>query len=156
MASCAACLQPILRSQQFALDGTEVFHRACVGQAYRSKLRIAEKHGFNLERQLEDTRRAAARVDAEANQLRNEATSRGAEVITLTSMLSGTRTQLFASQDRLQATQDELRASRTEIAALRAELATVKREARADGENDADSDLDASARRFQLLELDLP
>jgi chromosome segregation ATPase len=151
MASCAACLQPILQAQHFVLDGTEVFHRACAGQAYRSKLRIAEQRGFDLERHLADTRRAGARVEAELNRERNQATSRGAEVITLTSMLSGTRSQLFAAQDRLQATQEALQASQVEVAGLRAELATVKQEAPVE----RGDDLDASAQRFRLLELDL-
>ncbi len=150
MASCAACLQPILRSQQFVLDDTEVFHRACVGQRYRSKLRIAEERARTLEAQLADTRRAAARTEVELNQERNAATSRGAEVISLTAMLSGHRTQLFASEDRLLAVQNELRASRAETAALRAELATVKPEAPAKQEDD----LDASVQRFRMLELD--
>ena len=150
MASCAACLQPILRSQQFVLDDTEVFHRACVGQRYRSKQRIADQRVRDLEAQLADTRRAAARAEVDLNQERNQSTSRGAEVISLTAMLSGTRTQLFATEDRLAATRNELSAARAETAAVRAELATVKPEAPTKQEDD----LDASAQRFRMLELD--
>jgi chromosome segregation ATPase len=152
MASCAACLQPLYTSQRFLLEGTEVFHAACAGQAYRSKLRMAEQRNRELEAQLADTRRAAARVEAETGRLRNEVTSRTAEVITLTGMVAGHRSQLLLAQERLQAREDELRASRAESTALRVELATVKREAPAAAE--PESDLDASVQRFKMLELD--
>jgi chromosome segregation ATPase len=150
VASCAACLGPILRAQRFVLEGTEVFHAACVGQAYRSRLRIAEQRARELEVQLADTRRSAARVEAEAGRLRNESTSRGAEVIALEGLLAGTRAQLGLAEERLQARQGELQGARNQNAALRAELATMKQEAPAEQEGD----LDASAQRFRMLELD--
>jgi len=149
MASCAACLQPIYHAQRFALDGTEVFHAACLGQAYRSKLRIAEQRTRELESQLADTRRAAARVEAETNRLRNEATSRGAEVITLTSLLSGHRDQLALAQERLQVRQDELQGARNQNAALRAELSQ-----RVEHKAEEAPVEDSTALRFKLLELD--
>jgi chromosome segregation ATPase len=153
MASCAACLQPLYTSQRFVLDGTEVFHAACAGQAYRSKLRISEQRVRELESQLADTRRAAARVEAETSRLRNEVTSRTAEVITLTGLVAGHRSQLVLAQERLQGREDELRASRNESAAMRVELATVKRDAvPADAAHE--SDADASVQRFRMLELD--
>lgn len=151
MASCAACLQPILRAQRFVLDGTEVFHAACIGQSYRSKLKISEQRARELEAQLADTRRAAARVEAEASRLRNEVTSRGAEVISLTGMLSGARQQLFTAQDARVALQDELQVARSQNAALRAELAAVKQERVTEPQGE---DQDASVQRFKMLELD--
>jgi chromosome segregation ATPase len=151
MASCAACLQPLYTSQRFVLDGTEVFHAQCLGQAYRSRLRMAEQRGRELEAQLADTRRAAARVEAETGRLRNEVISRGAEVIALTGLLSGHRDQLALAQERLQARQGELQGARNQNAALRAELAAAKQEA--PGATSVD-EVDASVQRFKMLELD--
>ena len=149
MATCAACLQPIVRSQRFLLDGTEAFHAQCVGQAYRSKLRITEQRGFALERQLEDTRRAAARVEVEANRLRNELTSAKSQVVVLEGRLAGERGLRDAAMARMDAKDDELRAARREIAELRAELAALKPETGA-----ASDDIDATVQRFKMLELD--
>lgn len=150
MASCAACLQPIYQAQRFVLDGTEVFHAACLGQAYRSKLRIAEQRSRELEAQLADTRRAAARVEAETSRLRNESMSRAAEVISLEGRLAGVRAELALAQERLTARQGELQGARNQNAALRAELATAKQ-----GEVETTQDeVDASVQRFKMLELD--
>lgn len=149
MASCAACLEPILRSQQFVLDGTEVFHRACAGQAYRSRLRIAEQRVRELEAQVADTRRAAARVEADTNRLRNEVTSKGAEVIQMVGTLSEARALLISARERLQATEGALQSAYNENAALRAELAAFKPEA-----SKAQEDVDATVQRFRMLELD--
>lgn len=151
MASCAACLRPLLRSERFLLEGTEVFHAACLGQAYRSKLRIAEQRTRELEAQLGDTRRAAARVEAEAGRFRNEATARAAEVISLEGRLAGARAELDLAQERLRSRQDELQGARNQNAALRAELATVKQERVEDKHED---DRDASVIRFSLIELE--
>jgi len=150
MASCAACLQPIYRAQRFLLEGTEVFHAACIGQAYRSKLRMAEQLVRELEAQVAGTRRAAARVEAETSRLRNEVTSRGAEVISLEGRLAGVRAELDLSQERLTARQGELQGARNQNAAMRAELAAVKQ-----GEVETTQDeVDASVQRFRMLELD--
>lgn len=151
MASCAACLQPILRAQRFVLDGTEVFHAACAGQAYRSKLRMSEVRVRELEDQLASTRQAAARVESEANRLRNESTSHAAKLTIAESRLATTRAELELAQERLQATQVELQAARSGYIALRAELEAVKRGPPPEEQKD---DLDASALRFKMLELD--
>lgn len=150
MASCAACLQPLLRSQRFVLDGTEVFHAACIGQAYCSKLRMAEQTARDLEAKLADTRRSAARVEAETNRLRNEAMSRAAEVIGLEGRMTGIRAELDLAQERLRARQNELQGERNQNASLRAELASVRHER---VEEQAD-DVDATVQRFRMLELD--
>jgi capsule polysaccharide export protein KpsE/RkpR len=149
MASCAACLRPIVHAHQFVLDGTEVFHRQCAGQAYRSKLRLAEQRACDLEAQLADTRRAAARVEVETHRLRNEVTAQMASVVTLEGRLAERRTQLDLAQDRLQATRSDLQAARNEAAALRAELAALK-----PAEQSPDEDVDATVQRFKMLELD--
>jgi len=149
--SCAACLRPLLRSERFLLEGTEVFHAACLGQAYRSKLRIAEQRTRELEAALADTRRAAARVEAEAGRFRNEATARAAEVISLEGRLAGARAELDLAQERLRSRQDELQGARNQNAALRAELVTAKGDAPSDQK---DADVDASVQRFKMLELD--
>jgi len=151
MASCAACLQPIYQAQRFVLDGTEVFHAACLGQAYRSKLRMAEQRARELEAQVADTRRAAARVESETGRLRNESMSRAAEVISLEGRLAGVRAELELSQERLTARQGELQGARNQNAALRAELAAVKQERVEDKRED---EVDASVQRFKMLELD--
>jgi len=150
MASCAACLQPIYQAQRFVLDGTEVFHAACLGQAYRSKLRMAEQRSRELEAQFADTRQAAARVEAEASRLRNESMSRAAEVIGLEGRLAGVRAELDLAQERLRARQNELQGAHNQNAALRVELATVRQE-RVEERND---DVDATIQRFRMLELD--
>jgi chromosome segregation ATPase len=150
MASCAACLQPLLRSQRFVLDGTEVFHAACIGRAYCSKLRMAEQTARDLEVKLADTRRAAARVEAETSRLLNQSMSRAAEVIGLEGRLAGVRAELDLAQERLRARQDELQGTRNQNAALRTELASVRHER---VEERAD-DVDAAVQRFRMLELD--
>ena len=149
MAFCAACLQPIVHGQRFVLDGTEVFHGQCAGQAYRSRGRLAEQRERNLEDQLADTRRAAARVEAEANRLRNESVSAQAQVVVLEGRVAGLQAQRELDAERHAARGDELRAARAEVAALRAELAAVK-----PAPAEAETDLDASAQRFRMLELD--
>ena len=153
MASCAACLQPLLRSQRFLLDGTEVFHAACIGRAYLSKLKLAEQRVRDLEAQVADTRRAAARVEAETNRLRNEATSKAAEVCVLEGRISGVRVELELTQERLRARQDELQGARNQNAALRAEIAKLQADAGISSD-EPEKDTDASAIRFGLLELD--
>jgi chromosome segregation ATPase len=150
MASCAACLQPIMRGQLFSLDGTEVFHRSCIGSSYRSKLRLAEQRGLDLERQLNDTRRAAARVEAEANRLRNEATSVRAQVAVLEGRVAGLQAQRELDAESILSRSNELRAARVEIASLRSELASL----RPQEDRDSEGDLDATAQRFKMLELD--
>ena len=142
MASCAACLSPIVNGQRFVLDRTEVFHATCAGQAYRSQLRLAEQ-------QLADTRRAAARVEADANRLRNDAVSAQARAAILEGQLAAEQTRRQLEVERGSARSDELRAARAEIAALRVELAALKTTPVAEEQG-----LDASALRFSLLELD--
>lgn len=149
MASCASCLQSIIHGQAFVLDGTEVFHRACAGQAYRSRGRLAEQRQRDLEAQLADTRRAAARVEADANRLRNEAVSAQAQVCVLEGRIAGLQAQRELDADRHAARADELRVARNEIAALRIELASLKPAA-----SEPEPDLDASVQRFKMLELD--
>jgi chromosome segregation ATPase len=153
MASCAACLQPILRAERFVLDGTEVFHAACLGQAYRSKLRRAEQCNRELESQLADTRRSAARVEAETNRLRNDATSRAAAACVLEGRVSGLQAQLELAQERLQVAHGELQGARNQNAALRTELSAL-RSSETEGQKSENADLDATSLRFRLLELD--
>ena len=148
MASCAACLQSLLKSQRFVLDGTEVFHAACIGQAYRSKLKISEQRERELERQLADTRRSAQRIEAEAHQLRNDVASRSAEAYRLEALLASVRSDLALAQERLQARQGELQGARNQLAAVRAELAQGQQEPAAPEVEDS------TALRFKLLELD--
>jgi len=150
MASCAACLQPIYQAQRFVLDGTEVFHAACLGQAYRSKLRMAEQRSRELEAKLADTRQAAARVEVEANRLRNVVMSRAAEVIGLEGRMAGVRAELDLAQERLRARQNELQGAHNQNAALRVELATVRQER----VEERDDDVDATIQRFRMLEMD--
>ena len=149
MASCAVCLQPIVRGQRFLLDRTEVFHATCVGQSYRSQMRLAEQRAEELERQLADTRRAAARVELDVNRLRNEAMTAQSRVIVLEGQLAGEQTRRQLEVERGVARGDELRVARTEIATLRAELATLKT-----AEEPVDQDVDATVQRFRMLELD--
>jgi len=150
MASCAACLQPLLRSQRFVLEGTEVFHAACLGQAYRSRLKMSEQRERELERQLADTRRAAQRVEAEAHQLRNDVAIRSADVYRLEAQLANVRSELELTQERLQARQGELQGARNQLGALRAEVAQ-----KAAQEPEAQPEVeDSTVLRFKLLELD--
>ncbi len=150
MATCAVCVQPLGYGERFLLDDTEVFHVQCFGQRYLSKQRVSDERVRTLEAQLADTRRAAARVEAETHQLRNQVTSKGAENIQLTALLSTTRNAMFANEDRALAAQEELRAARNEIAAMRIELA-ANRPTQAPAEK---QDEDATVQRFRMLELD--
>lgn len=131
------------------LDGTEVFHAQCAGQAYRSKQRITEQRGFDLERQLNDTRRAAARVEADAGRLRNEAVSAQAQVAVLEGRVAAEQQRRELLVQAHEARGDELRAARREIAALRSELAAHKV-----AESQDDAEVDAAVQRFKMLELD--
>lgn len=149
MVSCAACLQPLLKSQRFLLDGTEVFHAGCVGRAYHSKLRVAEQRVRELELQLEATRRSAARVEVESNRYRNESAERMAAQLVAEGRAAALRAELDATRERLQIRQDELQGARNQNAALRAELGQAKPEPQ-----EAKTELDASVQRFGLLELD--
>lgn len=150
MASCAACLQPILRAQRFVLDGTEVFHAACVGQTYRSKQRLSEAKQRETEAALADTRRAAARTETELNVQRNLATSRHAEVVQLEYAVAQVRQQLAVQEQARYEVEAQLRAARAEVAALKVEAAARSSENR----QSADPGVDDSALRFSLLELD--
>jgi chromosome segregation ATPase len=149
MASCAACLQPLLNAQPFVLDGTEVFHRACARNAYRSKLRLSEQRTRELEAQVTATRSSAARVEAEAHQLRNDVAHRSAEICQLEAQLAGVRYDLAIAQERLQARQGELQGARNQLAALRVEL-----EQKVEQEPQEAPAEDSTALRFRLLELD--
>jgi len=149
MASCAACLQPIMNAQAFVLDGTEAFHRGCARNAYRSKLKLTQQRELELERQLGDTRRAAQRVEAEAHQLRNDVANRTAEVLRLEAQLASVRSDLGLAQERLQTRQGELQGARNQLAALRAELAQ-----KPEPEPQEATSEDSTALRFRLLELD--
>jgi chromosome segregation ATPase len=121
-----------------------VFHADCAKHAYRSKLKLAEQRNRELESQLADTRRAAARVEIEANHLRNETTS-------LSIQLDNARGQLAIADDRLQAHWDDLQAVRSQNAALRTELTAIKTERQ---EQKQDGEIDGAAEsRFKLLEL---
>lgn len=151
MASCAACLQPILRAHRFVLEGTEVFHAQCAGQTYRSKQRITEAKVRELEVQLADTRRAASRIEEAANRYRNEATSKSAAAIAEGARLAAVRGELALANELLRATQAELQAARSGYIAIRAELEAAKKSTNDEGQKD---DVDASALRFKMLELD--
>lgn len=153
MASCAACLQPLLTSQRFLLDGTEVFHASCIGRAYASKLKVAEQRVRELELQLTQTRRSAARVEVEANRLRNETASRHAEQFVLAGRVDNLQRELDLAQERLEMKLGELQGGRNQNAALRAEIVKVQGEAGISPESEAD-DTDASEIRFKLLEMD--
>jgi len=130
------------------LDGTEVFHEQCVGQAYRSKLRLAEQRSLDLERQLNETRRAAARAENEANVQRNLASTRHAALIQMTAITQEAQRQLTWEEQVRTETQNALRVAQAELAALRVELAAHHQET---GEEEV---ADATAMRFKLLELD--
>lgn len=153
MANCAACLQPLLRSQRFVLEGTEVFHAVCIGLAYASKLKVSEERMRELERQLTETRRAAARVEAETNRLRNESNSRQAELIVIEGRVAGLRAELELAQERLSSRQAELQGARNQNAELRAEIVKLQADAGISTETEK-NDVDASVQRFRLLELD--
>lgn len=126
-----------------------MFHAQCIGQAYRSKLRITEARGFDLERQLADTRRAAARVEVEVSRLRNDAVSAQAQVAVLEGRVAAEQQRRELLLQAHEARGDELRAARREIAELRAELAAHRTTTGSE-----DAEVDATAQRFKMLELD--
>lgn len=150
MASCAACLSPILNSQRFLLDGTEVFHQACIGRAYISKLKLAEQRVRELEAQLADARRAASRVESETNRLRNEVTSRQAAALVQGARLEVVRGELEGMRSRSRA--DELQGMRNQNIALREEIAQFKVQGGISSEPEKTED--DTVMRFRLLELD--
>lgn len=151
MASCAVCLLPIVRGQRFLLEGTEVFHATCASNSYRSKQSITDAKMRELEAQLADTRRAAARTEGELNVQRNLATSRHAEVVQLNAIAQEARDVRIAHEQARFEAEAQLRAARTEIAALKAELAARSSENTLSADPAQD---DATAIRFKLLELD--
>lgn len=154
MAQCAACLQPIARGEQFALDGTEVFHRACVRQSYRSKLKVAEQTARDAEARLADTRAAAARVEAEVNTQRNLAMQRQAQVIQLQGELHRARAAAEIQEEYRRAAEGVARDLQAILASTRAELAAERAANRPQPEEKPTEDLDATSLRFKMLELD--
>ena len=149
MATCAACLQAIVRAERFMLDDTEVFHARCVGMSYRSKLRITEGKVRELEAQVADTRRAAARVEVEANRLRNDAASARAQAIMLEGRLAATQARSDQDHERLAARDEELREARRQLASLRSDLVALRPQEGSTAEAE-----DATVQRFRNLELD--
>lgn len=156
MATCAACSRPIVTGQEWGTQGTEIFHRSCLRDAYRSKLRVAETEKMNalareadVVRQLAETRRAAARVETEANQLRNELAGARAKVLILEGQAAQARSDVGIAQERAEIRLAELQGARNQVVALQAEIAKAKPE-----EVRVDQDEDASATRFKMLELD--
>lgn len=131
------------------LDGTEVFHARCVGQSYRSALRLAEAKARELQDRLDETRRAAARVEAEANRLRNEVASQRQRVIEAEAR--SVNALALADNDRglVAALRQELADARAREGRLRAELVALRPQ-----EAEATDDRDATVERFRLLELD--
>lgn len=154
MAQCAACLQPITRGEQFALDGTEVFHRACVRQAYRSKLKIAEQSVRDLEARLADTRTAAARVEAEANLHRSLARQHHGDLTRVTAEAQRNAQEVYAERGYRLEAERALAAVAAERDGLRRELAAERAANRPQPEEKPTEDLDATSQRFRMLELD--
>lgn len=156
MATCAACSRPIVTGQKWGTQGTEIFHEGCLRDAYRSKLRIAETQAANavareadVARQLADTRRSAARVEAEANQLRNELAGTRAKVLILEGQAAQARYDVEVAQERAATRLAELQGARNQVVTLQGEIAKA-----APKEAPVDQDEDASATRFKMLELD--
>lgn len=147
-ASCAACLLPIVRGQRFLVEGTEVFHARCVGQSYRSRLRLSEQRVRELESQLSGTRRAASRVESEANRLRNEVASAQARALILEGQVARLQAQRELDVDRMAASGDELRATRNELASVRLELEAFR------PKDMVEDDVDATVQRFKMLEFE--
>ena len=155
MASCAVCMQPILRSQAFVLDGTEGMHRSCAGAAYRSKARLAEATIARLEQELAAERRTVTTTRAAAVVARS--VSRQAE-----GTIEGLRAQLDLAQERQRAQQMELQAARNQNITLRAELAKAQASSTATASRTTSSSesagtgevIDEGAARFALLEMD--
>ena len=155
-ATCATCARPIATGQKWGTQGTEIFHAECMRDAYRSKLRIAETEKANalareadVVRQLAETRRAAARVEAEANQLRNELAGTRAKVLILEGQAAQARYDVEVAQERAATRLAELQGARNQVVTLQGEIAKAKPE-----EVQVDQDEDASATRFKMLELD--
>jgi seryl-tRNA synthetase len=152
-AECAVCRKAILRNDRFVLDGTEAFHPYCLQDRYRSALRVAQQHQTELQKQLDATRRAAARIEEDERRARNEASQRHAAQIRLESQAATLRDELARSQERLRAVEGALAAARNEGATLRAEVAKVRQET-VPAEDTKNDIVDASSVRFGLLELD--
>jgi hypothetical protein len=112
---------------------------------------MSEQREREVERQLAETRRAAARVEVEANRFRNEAVERQAACFVMEGRASALRTELELTQERLRARQDELQGARNQNAALRAELASAKA---TDEPQESEKVEDATVQRFRMLELD--
>lgn len=148
MASCAVCMRSIAAGEQFVLEDTEVMHRSCAPQSYRSRLRLHEQRMRELEQQVADTRRAITRIETEAARQSKELNIKRAQVVGLQVRERVARIEIEDARQRLQASQDETAAARREVASLREELAALR-----PGSSDAVAD-DASAIRFALLELD--
>lgn len=150
MASCAACLDPILNSQRFLLDGTEVFHAECIGRSYISKLKLAEQRVRELEVQVADAQRS--RVESDANRIRNEVTRRQASALVHNARIEALRSELDLELARSRSFQNELQGSRNQNIALREEIAQLKSHGEISSEPEKVED--DAVMRFRMLELD--
>lgn len=162
MATCAACLRPILGRDKFLLAGTEVFHRECVRNVEtsignRNKLEIVKLRGevcvlrqqdraiHELERKLSNAQRTLGARDRELSRAERD------------------RRDLEAERDAMQRERDnalrEVLLLRTMSGALTTATPTapataVPPEKPASTPESAETDLDDAEQRFRLLELD--
>jgi len=156
-ATCASCLQPIVRMDQCTISGSEVFHRRCVANIEDSVGNRRQRRVHELTQKLEQAgrtirqlERTAARAEAAAGESADQLRA-----------LMEREVQSAADREAVAAIRE--RSHEQEIAKLRAErdiaraeaaIATSASAAATTPELDT-PDLDDASTRFSLLELDL-
>ncbi len=173
-ATCAGCLGPITKGEPFVLSGTEVFHRQCarlISRSRRVKLEVEladhKRRMASLRSELDIARSNAAyhedsarRLSASEKELQIARAGRDAAIRDSTYWreravrAEGDRLVVTADRDRLA---EQVRQLTTQLqAAQRAAAPVEPTEAQQITADDkpAKKDLDDSARRFSLLELD--
>lgn len=153
-ATCAACLQPILRMDQCTISGSEVFHRRCVANIEDSIGNRRQRQIHELTQALEQSGRAVRQIERSAQQASRAAVST-AEQLTVALARAETALARATAESAVRRREHE-----QEVAALRAERDIARAEAAiaaapriATPADNPDSPDDATMR-FSLLELD--
>lgn len=178
-AACAVCLRPIVKPQAFAIWGTEVVHRECVGGLDRSivnrqkveliKLReVIAQHEIEVRRLQNDYDEANRERSAATRQLRDH----DAMVLRARREVHEAQAREATLQRALDAANDRAAAAGRQVDAMRGERDAARREAqlhqtiqgapRSTTSNTTEIPApavvteDDAIVRFSLLELDIP
>lgn len=153
-AVCAGCMQPIVTGDNFALSGTEVFHRSClaregsvesIGNRQRRQLASLEQRHLQVQNTLTrhaDTVAEKDRIIAQRNQRVSVLTQQLEDANATRDILASTNNALRGERDRLV---KEVELARQEVAL--AHLPPAQSKIAPDPRDDAEI-------RFSMLEID--